>query len=178
MSRMSTLGRGLVVVLGTSALVTAVAAAPAHAGDTTTTFTLAAAGGLTISEPDSAHLGDANAGAASVEGSLGTVTVTDDRSLLVAAWTAQAQASDFKTGAGTTAETVAATSVAYAPGSTTGNATAVPAPGALGGTLPLPVMTGTGVGNNTESWNPTITITLPAQAVVGTYSGTITHSVS
>jgi hypothetical protein len=33
-------------------------------------------------------------------------------------------------------------------------------------------------GNNFATWNPTVSITLPAQAVAGTYSGTITHSVS
>ena len=34
------------------------------------------------------------------------------------------------------------------------------------------------VGNNTVSWSPTITVHVPAGAVAGTYSGTITHSVS
>jgi hypothetical protein len=28
------------------------------------------------------------------------------------------------------------------------------------------------------TWNPTVTIALPPQAVAGTYTGTITHSVS
>ena len=36
--------------------------------------------------------------------------------------------------------------------------------------------TGAAVGNNSASWNPTVVITIPASAVVGTYSGTITHS--
>jgi hypothetical protein len=52
----------------------------------------------------------------------------------------------------------------------------VPSVAALG--LPLPVYTGVAVGNNSVTWNPTVLITLPAQAVAGKYTGTITHSVS
>jgi hypothetical protein len=33
-------------------------------------------------------------------------------------------------------------------------------------------------GDNTATWNPTIVVTVPAGAVAGTYSATITHSVS
>jgi len=41
-----------------------------------------------------------------------------------------------------------------------------------------PVETATGVsGNNTAAWNPTITVTIPANALAGTYSTTISHSV-
>ena len=34
------------------------------------------------------------------------------------------------------------------------------------------------VGNNTVAWNPTVVVTVPASAVAGTYTGTITHSVA
>jgi hypothetical protein len=34
------------------------------------------------------------------------------------------------------------------------------------------------VGVNTATWNPSIAVTLPAGAQAGTYSATITHSVS
>jgi hypothetical protein len=34
------------------------------------------------------------------------------------------------------------------------------------------------VGDNTASWNPTVAINVPASAVGGTYTGTLTHSVS
>ena len=33
-------------------------------------------------------------------------------------------------------------------------------------------------GNNTASWNPTVAVHVPAQAVGGTYDGTLTQSVS
>jgi hypothetical protein len=70
--------------------------------------------------------------------------------------------------------------VLYTPGSPTAKSPAtgvfVPSVAALG--LPLPVYTGVAVGNNSVTWNPTVLITLPAQAVAGKYTGTITHSVS
>jgi hypothetical protein len=34
------------------------------------------------------------------------------------------------------------------------------------------------VGVGGVSWDPTITVHMPAQAVAGTYTGTITHSVA
>jgi hypothetical protein len=34
------------------------------------------------------------------------------------------------------------------------------------------------VGNNSASWNPTLIVTIPAAAVVGTYTGTVTHTVA
>ena len=41
------------------------------------------------------------------------------------------------------------------------------------------VQTATGVvGVNAATWNPTISVTIPANALAGTYSSTITHSVS
>ena len=42
-----------------------------------------------------------------------------------------------------------------------------------------PVVTGTaGVGNNTATWDPTLAVAVPAAAVGGAYTGTLTHSVS
>jgi hypothetical protein len=34
------------------------------------------------------------------------------------------------------------------------------------------------LGSVSVSWNPTIVVNIPASAVVGTYTGTITHSVA
>jgi hypothetical protein len=151
---------------------------PAHAADTTTTFTLTG-GSLTISAPAAADLGSAAAGAATVSGNLGDVTVTDDRGALVAVWNATVQSSDFAHDTDSSFD-IAATAVNYTPGVPTGSG-AVFTPGVgglLGGALPLPAVTAAGVGNNTATWDPTVTVSLPAQSVVGTYTGTITHSVS
>jgi hypothetical protein len=166
-------------VIGTATLAAGLTASPAGAADTATTFELTA-GGLAISAPKTADLGEAAVGSAAVSGKLGPVTVTDDRGALVAAWTATVTSTDFTTGAATPAETVPKTNLLYTPGlPTDSNPTVgafVPAAGALG--LPLPVYVATTTGNNFATWNPTVRITLPAQAVAGTYTGTITHSVS
>jgi hypothetical protein len=36
----------------------------------------------------------------------------------------------------------------------------------------------TGSGNNSATWNPTVVIDIPSQAVIGTYTGTVNHSVA
>jgi hypothetical protein len=106
--------------------------------------------------------------------------VTDDRALLSASWTVTAASTDWTTGGGTPAETIPATDAGYDPGSitTTGTITATGTSITLSNTA-APVVTGTdGVGDNTASWNPTISIAVPAAAVGGTYAGTLTQSVS
>lgn len=168
-------------VFGTATLAAGLAASPAGAADpqTTTTFTITG-GALKISAPTSANLGSVGTGTLTISKKLGDVTVTDERGALTAKWTATVSSTDFTTGGGTAAETVPAANVLYTPGLPTAQSPVtgafVPAVGALG--LPVPVYTGVAVGNNSVTWNPDVTITLPAQAVAGTYTGTITHSVS
>jgi hypothetical protein len=153
----------------------------ASAGDPNTTVTFSvSSGALSMTAPDSIDLG-INAPGTSIVGNLGgPVTVTDDRALLAAAWTAVASSTAWITGGGTTPETIPAGDVGYNPGSitTTGTITATGTPITLSAT-PAPVVTGTaGIGNNTAVWDPTLTVALPPSAVVGTYSGTLTQSVS
>jgi len=146
--------------------------------DTTVTFTVTS-GALTMSAPVSADLGSGAPGT-TISGSLGPVTVTDDRALLSASWTTTAAATDFTTGGGTPAETIPATDVGYDPGSitTTGTITATGTPITLSGTA-TPVVAGTdGVGDNTATWNPALAAAIPASAVGGAYTGTLTQSVS
>lgn len=146
--------------------------------DTTVTFTVTS-GALSMSAPVSAELGSGAPGT-DISGNLGAVTVTDDRALLSASWTTTAASSDWTTGGGTGPETIAATDVGYDPGSitTTGTITATGTPITLSGTA-TPVVTGTsGVGDNTASWNPAISVAVPASAVGGAYTGTLTQSVS
>ena len=166
-------------------------AANAGAGDTPSTFTLSASGGLSIAVPDGSvtpvNLGSASTGAGSLSHTLGNVTVTDGRGALTATWTAAASTTNFTTGASPTAdETVAKANVGYYAGVGTA---ALGQVGAFlpAGTLVTPVALAgsganvgswTGTGNNTVTWNPTISFTLLPSQVAGTYSGTITHSVS
>lgn len=132
-----------------------------------------------MSAPASVDLGSGAPGT-TITGNLGAVSVIDNRALLSASWTATADASDWTTGAGTPPETIPATDVGYDPGSitTTGTITATGTPITLSGTA-TPVVTGTsGVGDNTGSWNPAVSVAVPANAVGGTYTGTLTESVS
>lgn len=164
-----------------AALVVGLAASPVQAADTAGTFSLTG-GSLSISVPAGpVSLGTAAAGAASVSGSLGTVTVTDTRGNLAATWTAVVSSTDWTTGTATADETIAKANVGYAPGATTASSPVggVFTPGVTGALgSPRTAYAAVAVGNNSASWNPTLTVTLPAQAVVGTYTGTITHSVS
>lgn len=163
------------------------ATANAATGDTAATFSLAAGGGIAVAVPDGSvtpiNLGSGSTGDASLTGSLGNVTVTDQRGALVASWTASAVATDFTTGTATADETVAAADVSYFAGVGTAALGQVGAftpanvlPVAIGSSTPVGSWTGTG--NNTVTWNPQLTFTLSPSQVVGTYNGTITHSVS
>jgi hypothetical protein len=165
-----------------SAAVTSMAAvnAPAPGPDANTTVTFAVtSGALTITAPATANLGSGAPGT-DISGEVGTTTVTDDRALLSASWNATASATDFTTAGGTAPEIIPATDVDYAPGTitTTGGITATPHDITLDHEPQLVVAGTAGVGNNTASWNPALTVHVPAQAVVGTYTGTLTQSVS
>jgi hypothetical protein len=167
---------------GTLAL--ALLAAPA-AAQTPTTFEVTALGGLAVSAPAGpVHLGQAGSGG-TIAAQLGAVTVSDQRGALLGSWTASVAASDFTTGAATADETIGRASLSYWSGPATAiSGTAVLIPGQLTELLAVDLgasrtafaATGT-VGNNSATWNPTIIVTVPGSAVVGTYTGTITHSV-
>jgi hypothetical protein len=164
-----------------SAAVTSMAAVNAPGpGDPDTTVTFAVtSGALTMTAPTAADLGSGAPGT-DIASEIGTVLVTDDRALLSASWNATASATDFTTAAATTAETIPATDVDYAPGTitTTGGITATPHNITLDHEATLVVAGTAGVGNNTASWNPTLTVHVPVQAVTGTYTGTLIQSVS
>lgn len=171
--------------LATSAL--AVALFPSAAGaaaPTTTTFSITG-GSLTISAPAAAALGSGAPGG-SLSAALGTVTVTDTRGALLAAWTATASTTAFTTGSATGPETISPSSVSYASGpATTNTGLGVPVAGQLSTSLAAPMTTSVtafskllGTGNNSTAWNPTVIVAVPAEAVSGSYSGTITHSVA
>ncbi len=167
-------GRVVAVILS-GAMLSVVALAPAaHAADTTTTFSLTA-GALSVSAPATAALANAATGATSLSGSLGTTQVTDARGG-TAGWVTTA-ASDGFAGPSTA---IANSAVAYTGGlaTTSGVVTALSTAVAAAMTTPVTAMSGTVVvGNNTASWNPTIGVTLPSNALAGAYSGIITHSV-
>jgi hypothetical protein len=173
------------IVLAAAVLTLLAFALPARAADTTTTFSLAA-GSLAISAPASRDLGSGATGGGTVSAQLGTVTVTDNRGALAGAWTASVSSTDFTTGGATANETIAKGQVTYWSGTATASSgVAVFTPGqplaanaqALGVSRTA-FSASAIVGNNSASWNPTLTVNVPAAAVAGDYTGTITHSVA
>jgi hypothetical protein len=148
--------------------------ASAAPGDTTTTFALTG-GALSVSVAATAALSNGNTSSASVSGQLGTVQVTDARGGTTA-WSAFATSTTFTDGAGSVS-----TGVSYSSGAITTTGTIVILPGTatpLNATAAKVVGPTAVVGNNTASWNPTLTVSLPTDALVGTYTGTIHTSVS
>jgi large repetitive protein len=137
-------------------------------------------GVLSMTAPASASLGSANPGG-SASGSLGTVQVTDNRGF-GANWTATVSATAFTTGNGTPAETIPVGDVSYgisALTQTIGSATFSAVPLINLSVAPQAVVTATNVaGNTSATWNPLINVRVPASAIAGTYTATITHSVS
>jgi hypothetical protein len=176
---------GVVLFPGVASAGTAAPAALAYssspsATDPNTTVTFSVSSGvLSMTAPVTGNLGT-NGPGTTISGQLGAVIVTDNRALLSAAWTATASASAWTTGAGTLPETIPAGDVVYDPGtiSTTGTITAGGTPITLSATA-TPVVTGTaGIGDNSATWFPTLSVAVPAAAVVGSYTGILTHSVS
>ncbi|MDR8413997.1 hypothetical protein MTP10_35370 [Nonomuraea sp. 3-1Str] len=186
-----------IVLTGAASLAAALTVAPAAQAttcpasttcSTTVTFTVTAASGLTITVPTSqVNVGSGTPGT-QISGSLGTVTVTDQRAALNATWVASAVAATggFTTGGGTTAETIPTSAVLYWSGpatATTGTGTLVPGQINAAAAQSLDVSRTafsktSGSGDNSAAWNPTIVINVPSQAVAGTYTGTVNHSVA
>lgn len=162
----------LLIAATATALVIGVAS-PASADDTATTFTLTG-GQLTLSVVGTATLTDEASGvdANTITGTLGAVTVTDARGGTTG-WVASAGSSTF-TGTGLSIST----DVAYANGTVTETGTnTVAADSTASISTARAVATATAVsGNNTASWDPTLTVSMPAGALAGDYTGTVTTS--
>jgi hypothetical protein len=164
---------------GAGALTLAVPAFATTASSTPVTVEVTG-GDLTISAPtQSVDLGSVVTSdtAQTVRALLGNVTVTDNRGG-TAGWTATASATDF-TGPQTISTSTYGLVVYTASQATvTGAATVTPSTESTlypGGR----VQDATDVnGSNTATWDPTIAVTVPANALAGTYSTSITHSVS
>jgi hypothetical protein len=177
---------GFAALCGASALMVAApqAADAATTGDTTVTFTVNA-GALSITMPAAVNLGSGAAGG-QITGQMGPVTVTDARGALTATWTTTVSSTDFTTGGGTPAETIPKAAVSYWSGPATATTgIGVFTPGQLTAILaqslsvPRTAFTLTlGVGNNSATWNPSLIVSVPAAAVAGVYTGTVTHSVA
>lgn len=159
-------------LLASTAIALLLAAAPADAA-------------VSINVPSTTSLGSASPGATSISGQLGLVTVNAS-GLVAPNFTASVSTSVFTTGAGGVNETIAKSAVSYWSG---------PATVAVGTLSTTPGQANAGAAQSLSTsrtafsavgllltiqvvWNPTVVITLPSNAVAGTYSGTITHSVA
>lgn len=159
-------------------------AAPADAAQGVT-FTLTA-GSLTVSDPSDKSLGSVATGTASISSTLGDTSVTDNRGALLGTWTSTVSSTDFVTGGGTADETIGKANVSYysgLPTASTGTAVRLPGQATLLNAQDMSVsrtaFSATGVvGNNSTTWVPTVVVSIPSDSVAGTYSGTITHSVT
>jgi hypothetical protein len=163
-------------VLGALALMAAAAmpASAASAGDTTATFTLTG-GSLDVTALAAKALTNGAPGAAFVSGSLGAVGISDTRGS-TAGWVMSAASTTFTDGAGTVS-----TGVSYNSGAATASTGLVTptSAGATSITAVAPVAAGTAAsGNNTASYEPTLTVSLPDSALAGNYEGTVTTSVA
>ncbi len=153
---------------------------PASADPTDATITLTG-GSLSITVPtDAGNLGTrANTvGGGTVSGLLGQVQVNDARSAAAGSgWVATGISTAFTPPAG---PAIPASAVSYSAGTITKVGTATYAannPGNM--TAVNPVVTATGItGDNSATWNPTITVAVPGGMAAAVYSATITESVS
>ncbi|WP_283137276.1 hypothetical protein [Rhizohabitans arisaemae] len=158
-------------------------AVAAPTGDTIVTFTVSA-GSLDVTVPASFGLGTAHPGNV-LEGPMGPVTATDTRGGATSNWTASVYGTNFTAGAltvpvGSVAYWSGTASVALGGGTfTSGQATRdarVPL-GLVGSPVTAYAHSG-GSGGSTATWAPSLVLTIPLTAQVGTYSGTVTHSLS
>lgn len=179
-------------VVATAALAltlgTALPASAATTGDTVATFTLTG-GEIAITVPAAVTLaGGETGGQLDVGGAMGAVEVTDERSELDASWVADVITTAFTVtgGGGTANETVPAADVDYWSGAITastgadqdftpGQAEATDAEAIDSTTV---AFTSDSSGDNSATWNPTLVVQTGALDVAGTYSATVTHSVT
>ena len=163
------------VVCAAGVLTVAAPAGAAPSGATATTFQVGG-GTLDVAVPASASLGSVpTSSLAQVLSAvpLGNVTVTDARGVS-SGWVVTVSATNF-----TGPQTLAAATVYTPTQASTTNATVTPAADQTLAPTAATVQTATlAVGVNSATWNPTITVTIPANALAGTYSCTITQSVS
>jgi hypothetical protein len=152
-------------------------------GDTHLTFQVGTVGLLSISVPATANIGSvATAGTTSNWTTIGTVTVTDNRTPAGQGWVTSASSTALVSGA----NTIPAADIEYDPNASsitvTGGITATPTPPSPPITMgsAATVMTGTG-GTAIPSivtWDPELRVNVPVSQANGVYTGTLTHSVT
>jgi hypothetical protein len=166
-------------IFASTALVAAVGL-PAQSASATDISMTIVGGALTISVPATTDLGSYTntVGEGEHSGSLGEVTVSDARSAATGSWwVATVIATALTPSIG---PTIGANLIDYRCGdiAKVGVAT-LEASDQIGLAGVVPVVSASGItGDNSATWNPTITVNIESGKAAGTYTGTITHSVS
>src|SRR3954447_22455265 len=169
----------LALAVLTAAAVTALVPTAANAADTNVTFTLSG-GSLTLTAPAAAALtaGGLGVGGTTATGTLGSSVVTDTRGALAHTVTVTMSTTDFTAAGGATIDKSNATGYS---GVATPSGVGLPVPtltgqniGAAGGATILQ-LTGV-IGSVSASYNPTVSVAVPAGAVAGDYSGVVTQT--
>lgn len=136
-----------------------------------------------VTAPASANIGAAQPGNTTTV-QMGQVKVTSSG---VMRWTATVSATNFTTGAGSPGQTIARGNLSYWSGpivTKTGPGTPVPGQPTSADKVPLDtartafMYSTVNTNSSTVIWQPTLVMTVPASAVAGTYTGTVTHSVA
>ncbi|MFD1547587.1 hypothetical protein [Nonomuraea guangzhouensis] len=183
MRTFASLMASIVVSLGLAAPAAPAAAAGAIGAATNSTFALHA-NTLTITVPASSNLGNGTHGN-SLSAILGTITVEDGRNGSMT-WTATVTSTNFTTGGGSAGETITKGNVSYWSGPTTfssGGGSRFPGQLTPADKVPLssPVTAFRGTKAplaTVTSWQPTLVVSVPIAAVLGRYTGVITHTVT
>jgi hypothetical protein len=168
-------------VIAVAVLSTAMSVGTAAATPGASPVTLTVTGGtLTISAPSSmTNLGSSESSSGDViTGQLGQVQVTDSRGdTSGSGWVASVISTDFTTPTGSS---IPADAVSYTAGAitTTGTATYTAHDPANLSALSAAVTATDVASQNTATWTPTISVTIPPEVDSGIYSATITHSVA
>ena len=174
---------GLTVVSSPAQAACDTTANPNCEGSTSVEFTVSA-GGLAISTPAGpVTLAKLGGGAIlpgdTVEASLGNTTVTDSRGGLTANWSSYARSAGFVNGTDTieaskaTISTLTGTVTAALGGAvyTTAGPVALATTDVETGDMVLTVL-----GSQSTTFNPTLSVAIPADAITGKYSGTVVQS--
>lgn len=165
---------GTLAIAGSVLTLVPVGSAMATPGDTLTTFTVEG-GSLVLTAAAVADLDVVATGETSVTGTLGEVIVTDSRGG-TDGWTVTAGSTAFSN---TTVGGPTSIGVSYNAGTVveTGDVSTTVSPGDV--RTPITVVTADNVtGNNTATFDPSLTVSLPTNALAGEFEGTVTTSVA
>ncbi|MCK9875288.1 hypothetical protein MXD59_05750 [Frankia sp. Ag45/Mut15] len=164
---------GLPVLTALALVAGALTCGPAHAA-------------YSITVPTTASLGSLRVGGGTLAGSLGTVTVSSDSA--GGSWAVTVISTTCTTGSGRPYERISSGLLQYRSGAATATTgpVSVVTPGQPAGANTVTLAGGRRAFSATAargaassvSWSPTLTVTVPTNVVVGTYSCTIMHSVA